>query len=163
MYDGKTQVILWVLNANNGSIISQKVVKVLSSGSTPYPLTLRSYKQALISSSQPVIYLLMRTNSPNTSIYLAKLDYLATAVSPLWSLQTDPIQVTQPLSQITFGGSSSTTLETNLYVVVPVGNKYKVSRIAEDGAIQWKYEFPLDTTLQTEVFIEYALNAVFGG
>jgi hypothetical protein len=105
----------------------------------------------------------MRTNSPNTSIYLAKLDYLATAVSPLWSLQTDTTQATQSFSQITFGGSSPTTLETNLYVVVPVDNKYKVSRIAEDGAIQWTYEFPLDTTLQTEVFIEYALNTVSGG
>jgi len=81
----------------------------------------------------------------------------------LWSLQTDPIQVTQSFSQITFGGSSSTSLEINLYVVVPVDNKYKVSRFAQDGAIQWTYEFPMDTTLQTEVFIEYALNAVSGG
>jgi hypothetical protein len=48
-------------------------------------------------------------------------------------------------------------------VVVPVGSKYKVSRIAEDGAIQWTYEFPLDSTSNSEVFIEYALNAVSGG
>jgi hypothetical protein len=87
----------------------------------------------------------MRTNSPNTSIYFAKIDYTATSVSHLWSLQTDPIEITQSFSQITFGGSSSTSLETTLYVVVPVGNKYKISRIAEDGAIQWTYEFPLST------------------
>jgi hypothetical protein len=105
----------------------------------------------------------MRTDSQSTSIYLAKIDYTPTSVSPLWFLQTDTAQATQSFSQITFGGSSSTTLETSLYVVVPVGNKYKVSRIAEDGGIQWTYEFPLDTTLQTEVFIEYALNAVSGG
>jgi hypothetical protein len=49
-------------------------------------------------------------------------------------------------------------------VIVPVGEKYQVSRIAEDGAIQWTYELPLDpANLQTEVFIEYALNPVFGG
>jgi hypothetical protein len=86
----------------------------------------------------------MRTNSANTSIYLAKIDYTQTSVSSLWSLQTDPTQATQSFSQITFGGSSSTTLENTLYVVVPVGTKYKVSRIAEDGTIQWTYEFPLD-------------------
>ena len=47
-------------------------------------------------------------------------------------------------------------------MVVPVGNKYEVSRIAEDGAIQWTYEFPLSNSFNTEVFIEYALNAVSG-
>jgi hypothetical protein len=72
----------------------------------------------------------MRTNSPNTSIYLAKLDYATTSVSPLWSLQTNPSQVTISFSQITFGGISSATLEATLYVVVPVGTNYKVSRIA---------------------------------
>jgi hypothetical protein len=49
-------------------------------------------------------------------------------------------------------------------VIVSVGEKYQVSRIAEDGAIQWTYELSLDpANLQTEVFIEYALNPVFGG
>jgi hypothetical protein len=76
---------------------------------------------------------------------LAKLDYSSTAGTPLWSLKTDPLMATQTYSQITFGGSSSSNLEAILYVVVPVGNKYKVSRIAEVGAIQWTYEFPLDT------------------
>lgn len=80
----------------------------------------------------------------------------------MWSLQTDPIQATQSFSQITFGGSSSTTLENTLYVVVPVELKYKISRIAEDGAIQWTYELPLSTSLNTEVFIEYAINRVSG-
>jgi hypothetical protein len=95
---------------------------------------------------------------------LAKLDYSSTAGTPLWSLKTDPLKVTQTYSQITFGGSSSSTLEAILYVVVPVGNKYKVSRIAEDGAVQWTYEFPLDiANSYKEVFIEYALNAVSGG
>jgi hypothetical protein len=77
----------------------------------------------------------MRTNSPNKSIYLAKLDYAVTSVSPLWSLQTDPSQATQSYSQVTFGGSSSITLESSLYVVAPVGSKYSISRISEDGAI----------------------------
>jgi hypothetical protein len=54
-------------------------------------------------------------------------------------LTIDPTQETQSFSQITFGGSSSTTLETILYVIVPVGIRYKVSRIAENGAIQWTY------------------------
>lgn len=49
-------------------------------------------------------------------------------------------------------------------MVVPVDSKYKVSRIAEDGAIQWTYEFPLDiANSDKEVFIEYALNAVSNG
>jgi hypothetical protein len=85
------------------------------------------------------MYLLIRTNNPNTSIYLAKFDYSATSSSPMWSIRTDPTQETQLFSQITFGGSSSTTLETTLYVIVPVGNRYKVSRIAQNGAIQWTY------------------------
>jgi hypothetical protein len=61
---------------------------MIASSST---LTSRRYKQALISSSEDVIYLLLRTNIPDTSIYLAKIDYAATSVSPLWSLQTDAI------------------------------------------------------------------------
>ena len=77
----------------------------------------------------------MRTNSPSTSIYLAKMDYIGTSASPLWSLRTDTIQATHSYSQIIFGGSSSTTLETNLFVVAPVANKYIVSRISENGAI----------------------------
>jgi hypothetical protein len=77
----------------------------------------------------------MRTNSPSNSIYLAKLDYAATSWSPLWSLQTDPSQTTQSYSQVTFGGSSSTTLESSLYVVAPVDSKYSISRISEVGAI----------------------------
>jgi hypothetical protein len=80
--DSKIQVIIWVLDTTNGSIISQKVVKVLGSGSTPQSLTSRRYKQALIRTSEPVIYLLLRTNTPNTSIYMAKFDYLTTSVSP---------------------------------------------------------------------------------
>jgi len=137
------------------------MVKVIASWST---LTSRRYKQALISSSEDVMYLLLRTNIPDTSIYLAKIDYAAASVSPLWFLQTDPTKETQSYSQITFAGSSSTSLETALYVVVPVGEKFQVSRIAEDGGIKWTYELPLHTAnLQTEVFIEYALNPVFGG
>jgi hypothetical protein len=106
----------------------------------------------------------MRTNSLTTSFYLAKINYTATEVSPLWSLQTDPIQDTQSYSQITFGGSSSTSLETSIYIVVPVGSNFKVSRIAENGTIQWTYEFPLNTTNNyKEVFIEYTLSAVSVG
>jgi hypothetical protein len=78
----KIQVIIWVLDTTNGSIISQKVVKVLGSGSTPQSLTSRRYKKALIRTSEPVIYLLLRTNTPNTSIYMAKFDYSTTSVSP---------------------------------------------------------------------------------
>ena len=87
----------------------------------------------------------MRTSSPSLSIYLAKLDYSAASVSPLWSLQTDPLQATQSYSQITFAGSTSATLESTVFVVVPVSNKFKVSRIGQDGAIQWTYEFPPHT------------------
>jgi hypothetical protein len=90
------------------------------------------------------MYLLIRTNSPDTSIYLAKLDYAATSVSHLWSLQTDPNKTTHSYSQITFGGSSPSTLEATLYVIIPVESKYKVSRITEDGEIQWTYEFPVN-------------------
>jgi hypothetical protein len=66
----------------------------------------------------------MRTNTPNTSVYLVKVDYTATSTSPLWSLKTDPAHVTKVFSQITYGGSSSTTIEDTLYVVVPIGSKY---------------------------------------
>jgi hypothetical protein len=42
---------------------------------------------------------------------------------------------------------------------VLVGSKYSISRISENGTIQWTYEFPLNTAdFNTEVFIEYALN-----
>jgi hypothetical protein len=71
----------------------------------------------------------MRNNSPNKSIYLAKLDYAVTLVSPLWSLQTKPSQTTQSFSQVTFGGSSFTAFESSLYVVAPVDSKYSISRI----------------------------------
>ena len=42
--------IVWILNSANGSIISQKVVKVLNSGSAS-PLSWKSYKETLILSS----------------------------------------------------------------------------------------------------------------
>jgi hypothetical protein len=66
----------------------------------------------------------MRTNSPDTSVYLAKFDYAATSMPILWSLQNNPAQMTKVFSQITYGGSSSITIEDSLYVVVPVGNIY---------------------------------------
>jgi hypothetical protein len=72
----------------------------------------------------------MRTNSPSNSIYLTKLDYEVASVSPLWSIQTDLSQTTQLYSEVTFGGSSSTTLESSLYVVAPVDSKYSISRIS---------------------------------
>jgi hypothetical protein len=78
-------------------------------------------------------------------------------------LKTDPTHTTRTFSQIIFGGSTSIDLEGSLYVVVPVGTRYQVSRIGI-GGIQWTYEFPLDTVnLAEEVFIEYALNDSSGG
>jgi hypothetical protein len=100
----------------------------------------------------------MRAYSPNTYIYITKISF--TASQPhLWSLQTSASEAPETSFQITFGGSTSPTLETSLYVVVPVGAKYKVSRISENGIIQWTYEFPMDVNnSQKEVFIEYVLS-----
>ena len=100
----------------------------------------------------------MRTFTPDTSIYLTRIDYTSTSESPSWSMRTDATLTTRTFSQITFGGSTSSGLEGSLYVVVPVGTRYQVSRIGI-GGIQWTYEFPLDpANLAEEVFIEYALN-----
>jgi hypothetical protein len=103
----------------------------------------------------------MRTDTPNTSIYLTRIDYSSTSESPLWSLQTNPSHTTKTFSQIIFGSTSS-VLEGSLYVVAPVGNRYQVSRVRYAG-VRWTYEFPLDSANFAQVFIEYAINAVPGG
>jgi hypothetical protein len=105
----------------------------------------------------------LRTDSPNTSIYLTRIDYTSTSESPIWSLQTNPSHTTLLYPQIIFGGSTSSDSEGSLYVVVGVGTRYQVSRV-RFGGIQWTYEFPLDiNNPNTQVFIDYALNAIAGG
>ena len=60
---------------------------MLGLGTAPSSLAFNSYKLVLLSSNEPVIYLLVRTNTPNTSsIYLAKFYYASTSLTPFWSL-----------------------------------------------------------------------------
>jgi hypothetical protein len=79
-------LIIWVLKAADGGIISQRIVKLAGS---PI-LSNRLFKQAIVASGSSIVYILLKTRIDDSNQYLAAIDYLSTpgAASVLWTLKT---------------------------------------------------------------------------
>jgi hypothetical protein len=91
-------LIIWVLNAADGAILSQRIAKLAGS-----PIVSnRLFKQAIVASGSSTVYILVKTRIDDSNQYLAAIDYLTTpgATSVIWTLKTTVASPTTSASSL---------------------------------------------------------------